>query len=88
MKHITAKQLKATIKDLKAGEKIYINALGLTTEAIEVLKDFINIGVIVPVQEVLDKAIKKEFHADCITGVCVCPQMEYIKMKEVKKQCF
>jgi len=68
------------IKNMKNGEVTYINAINFEVEAIEKLRKYIQEGILKPIYEEIEKAIVEEYREKYVTGECICPQMEYIKV--------
>ena len=71
------KNLKKTIKAMKAGETIFINAVNLTANGIELLRNYVKSGVLIPDREEAEMQYKDVEAVMC--GNVVFPQMTYIK---------
>ena len=71
------KTLKKAIGEMSKGEKIYINSIGLTVNAIEQLRKYIKENVLLP-----DKAEAEHLYKDIpavMSGKTILPQMTYIR---------
>ncbi len=71
------KALRKVVHEMKKGEKLYINAIGLTVNAIEQLRDYIKENVLLP-----DKNEVEQSYNDVesvMSGKVIFPQMIYIK---------
>ncbi len=69
--------LRNVVKEMKQGEKLYINAIGLTTNAIEQLREYIKENVLLP-----DKSEAEQLYNDIpsvMSGKIILPQMTYIR---------
>lgn len=80
MKKVSAREINNTIGGLHSGDTVFINALGLTDKAIDALREFICDGVIEPEPEQLQALIVPQAWCKYISGECIAPQMEYVKM--------
>lgn len=69
--------LLKSVKELKSGEHIYINAISLSNNAIDALRTMIQAGVLVPPKttvEVMYSDVKA-----VMDGVTILPQLTYTK---------
>ena len=76
---MTYKQLKKAIEGTNYGEKIYINAIGLTINQIDLLRVSIHNGILAPDSNELKKVIAREYINEYTSGCRIAPQMIYIK---------
>lgn len=70
---MTNTKFTKTINKMKAGEKIYINAICLNSECIDDLRSFIQSGTLQPIEP-------QRFYNDVesvMNGKVILPQMEY-----------
>lgn len=71
------KTLKKVVKEMKKGETLYINAISLSINAIEQLREYIKLNVLLP-----DKSEVENLYNDIesvMNGKTILPQMTYIK---------
>ena len=80
MKKVSARDLNKTIGGLCKGETVFINALGLTDKAVDALRSKIECGELQPEAEQLHALIVPQAWCKYISGECIAPQMEYVKM--------
>lgn len=69
--------LKKVVKEMKHGEKLYINSICLTVNAIDQLRQYIKENVLLP-----DKSEAEEIYSDIsavMSGKTILPQMTYIR---------
>lgn len=69
--------LKKVVKQMKQGEKLYINSINITANAIEQLRQYIKENVLLP-----DKSEAEQIYSDIqavMSGKTILPQMTYIK---------
>lgn len=69
--------LKKVVKEMKQGEKLYINSICLTVNAIEQLRQYIKENVLLP-----DKSEAEQIYSDIqavMSGKTILPQMTYIR---------
>ena len=69
--------LKKVVREMNQGEKLYINAIGLTVNAIEQLREYIKENVLLP-----EKTEAQQLYNDLsavMSGKTILPQMTYIK---------
>lgn len=78
------KNLKKTIKAMESGETIFINAVNLTANGIELLRNYVKSGVLVPDREEAE-ARYKDVEA-VMNGNVVFPQMIYTKQEKKGKE--
>lgn len=78
------RNLKKTIKAMEAGETIFINAVNLTANGIELLRSYVKNGVLVPDRKEVE-ARYKDVEA-VMSGAVVFPQMIYTKQQKGEKQ--
>ena len=71
------KKLEKTIKEAKAGEEIYINAVNITANGIELVRNYVKSGVLVPDKKEVEVGYK-DVEAG-MRGDVVLPQMIYIR---------
>lgn len=77
MKHISKAQLVHQIITMDKGENIYINAIGLTVNAVEKLKMMIKNGAIIPNRKEAEKMYKDI--ESVMSGDVILPQMTYTR---------
>lgn len=80
MKKVSAREIKNVVGGLCKGETVFINALGLTDKAIDALRSYIECGELQPEAEQLHALIVPQAWCKYISGECIAPQMEYVKM--------
>lgn len=74
---MNVRSFRKAINETKAGETVYINAINLSINSIEAIREYVKSGVLVPVREEVEKAYKD---VDAVmSGKTVMPQMTYIK---------
>ena len=69
--------LRKAVKEMKQGETLYINAICLTANAIERLRNYIKENVLLP-----DKSEVEQLYSDMqavMSGKTILPQMTYIR---------
>ena len=69
--------LKKVVKEMKRGEKLYINSICLTTNAIGQLREYVKDNVLLP-----DKSEVEQIYSDIqavMSGKTILPQMTYIR---------
>lgn len=69
--------LRKIVKEMKQGEKLYINSIGLTNNAIEQLRKYVKDNVLLP-----DKSEVEQIYSDIqavMSGKTILPQMTYIR---------
>ncbi len=69
--------LKKVVREMNQGEKLYINAICLTVNAIEQLREYIKENVLLP-----DKSEAEQLYNDIssvMSGKTILPQMTYIR---------
>lgn len=71
------KTLKKVVKEMKRGEKLYVNSICLTVNAIEQLRQYIKENVLMPDKTEAEK-IYKDIQA-VMSGKTILPQMTYIR---------
>lgn len=69
--------LRRTIKAMEAGETIFINAVNLTANGIELLRNYVKRRVLIPDRKEVE-IMYKDVEA-VMSGDVVFPQMTYIK---------
>lgn len=69
--------IRRTIKAMETGETIFINAVNLTANGIELLRSYVKSGVLVPDRKEVE-IMYKDVEA-VMSGDVVFPQMTYIK---------
>lgn len=74
---INIRELKKAIEKMKSGERIYINAIGISLNAVEYLKKCVKENILSPDEEEA-KIVYKNVRA-IMTGETIFPQMTYIK---------
>ena len=77
---VGANTLKKSYEQANVGELCFINAIGLTPRAIDLLREYIQKNKIVPVESELIKVVKKESVDKFMSGEAIAPQMTYIKI--------
>lgn len=80
MSKVSVRELNKNVNSLHTGETIFINALGLTNKALDALRSYIECGVLQPEAEQLHSLILPKAWCKYISGECIVPQMEYVKM--------
>lgn len=73
---------KKTVKQFDNGNIVYINAINLTGKAIDLLREYIEIGRLTPIEEEAKKVIVRDKVYKVMIGDIICPQMFYL-VKEV-----
>lgn len=77
-KAVNMRDLKKYVeKEMAVGDSLYVNVLGLSEKAFNLLRTYISTGRISPVREEVEK-IYKDVEA-VMNGYVVIPQMSYIK---------
>lgn len=76
---MTYNQFKKAIANTEYGKKIFVNAINLTINQIDLLRTSIHNGILTPDHDELAKVIKPEYINEYISGCSICPQMTYIK---------
>ncbi len=69
--------LKRVVREMKQGEKLYINSIALTANAIEQLRGYIKENILLP-----DKTEAEQLYNDIqaiMSGKTILPQMTYIR---------
>ena len=74
---ISIRTLKKTVRELKSGESIYINSIGLSINSIEALRTMVMGGVLIPDSIEAEKVYKRP--EDIMNGKVIFPQMTYVK---------
>lgn len=69
--------LKREIKNLKKGEKIFINVINLSPKSVIVLREMIQNGILIPDAAEVKKLYKNE--KVVMKGLIILPQMLYTK---------
>lgn len=69
--------LNKAVMELDKGEKIYINAIGLSLGAVDKLRNYIKKGVLLPYRPEVERAYKDV--ESVMNGNVIFPQMVYIK---------
>lgn len=76
----TVRELKKVVAGMKKGERVYVNAIGLTEKGVECLRKMIEDDVLTPDGNELAKYIIQAARGEYRIGKCICPQMTYIKL--------
>lgn len=71
------RNLKKTIKAMEAGETIFINAVNLTANGVELLRNYVKNGVLVPDRKEAEARYKDV--ESVMSGAVVFPQMIYTR---------
>lgn len=71
------RKLRSIVEELKQGESIYINAINISTGAIDQLRQYIKDDVLTPDAYEVKRRYKKP--EDVMSGDVIFPQMTYIK---------
>ncbi len=71
------KRLEESIGEMNLGDMIYINSINLTKKGIDVLREYIKSGVLVPEREEVEELYKNV--EAVMSGDVILPQMTYIK---------
>lgn len=69
--------LKKVVREMNQGEKLYINSIGFTINAIEQLREYVKDNVLLP-----DKSEAEQIYSDIqavMSGKTILPQMTYIR---------
>lgn len=74
---VNVRELKNAIEKMKSGERIYINAIGISFNAVEHLRKCIEEHILLPDEEEVKKAYKNV--QAVMTGKTIFPQMTYIR---------
>lgn len=69
--------LRKVVSEMKPGEEIYINAICLSSNAIDQLKQYVKDGILVPKKEQVERMYKVP--GDIMSGKYLIPQMFYTK---------
>ena len=69
--------LKKVVREMKKGEKLYVNAIGLSINAIEQLREYIKENVLLPDREEVERVYNDV--ETVMNGTVIFPQMTYIK---------
>lgn len=72
------------VDELQIGEEVYINAINISPAAIAMLKDMVSGGILEPKAIELERVIVPEALGDFYNGQSICPQMTYIKRRNIK----
>lgn len=71
--------LKKVVREMKTGESIYIDAICLSLNAIDQLKQYVKDGVLTPDEDEVKQVCKVP--EDIMTGKYLFPQMLYTKQQ-------
>lgn len=71
-------QLIKAVSATESGTTIYINAIAMTTGAIDRLRKYIQDGEIIPIREEVEKMLIPDAVDRAMNGEIICPQMSYI----------
>lgn len=80
-KSLSVTTLKSRLNKLKTGDRVYINAIGLSLNAIEYLRDEIKSGHLIPDYHMINKVFAEEYREQALNGVVICPQCDYTVWK-------
>lgn len=72
------------VDELQIGEEVYINAINISPAAIAMLKDMVSGGILEPKTIELERVVVPEALGDFYNGQSICPQMTYIKKRNIK----
>ena len=72
------RNFEQTINEMKPGETVYINSIGLTFKNIESLSNMIKSNVLIPVKSEVETVYKDV--ESVMNGDVIFPQMNYIKL--------
>lgn len=76
---MTLREFRKEITNMKHGEKVYINSIGLNGACIAWLREYIANGILTPDIDELHKCIKPEYLHYYTSGVSIFPQMTYVR---------
>lgn len=71
------RSLRKLVKEMKKGEKLYVNAISISINAVDQLRDYIKSGIITPDKSEVERVYNNV--NDVMTGEVIFPQMTYIK---------
>lgn len=66
-------------KEMKSGDRVYVNAISCTTRDVNVLRMLVQTGKLKPDEEILKKCVIESAIPAFMDGTCIFPQMDYIK---------
>lgn len=66
-------------KEMKSGDRVYVNAISCTTRDVNVLRMLVQTGKLKPDVEILRKCVIESAVPAFMDGTCIFPQMDYIK---------
>lgn len=69
--------LKKVVREMKKGEKIYINAIGLSLNAVDQLREYIKDNTLAPIREEVESVYNDVNYV--MSGDVIFPQMTYIR---------
>lgn len=74
---MNVRTFKKEINDMKKGEIVYINSINLSITSINMLREFIRRGILIPDINKVNKVYADS--KSVMQGVVILPQMDYIK---------
>ena len=66
-------------KEMKSGDRVYVNAISCTTRDVNSLRMLVQTGKLKPDEEILRKCVIESAVPAFMDGTCIFPQMDYIK---------
>lgn len=85
MATMRANVFKKTIAEAQAGDKIYMNAINFSLKSIDLLRQFIQDGILSPDEEELQRHIVPEALPEYRSGERILPQMTYVRSHRAVK---
>lgn len=77
---MNVRSFRKEIREMKQGDICYIDAIGLSLNSIDELRNYIKVAILAPYMPELRKTIKAEYLEQYLNGTSICPQMTYIKL--------
>ena len=66
-------------KEMKSGDRVYVNAISCTTRDVNALRVLVQTGRLKPDEDILRKCVIESAVPAFMDGTCIFPQMDYIK---------
>lgn len=82
MKRLSPRQFTKIIDEMKPGEYVFINTINCMPATIDALRDYIELGILIPDTDEVAKHVTTDSIIAVMTGSMICPQMFYIKSRE------
>lgn len=73
------RSFRKQVREMKTGEEVYINAINLSLNGIEQLKEYIADGTLVPNMDEVKRRVVEQAVPYVMKGEMVCPQMLYTR---------